>query len=119
MSITIDDLPNEVRLGVIIIRILPGKGDFETVTLVNRRLRDVVETYKCNIVPGIASYQFRVAARVASLHPVEHLTSLELLRHLSANTRDVDEFMHDAQELGNSAPRTLGQSHGTLFRRKK
>jgi hypothetical protein len=85
----------------------------------NRHLRDVVETYKCNIVQGVASYQFRVAASFASLHPVEHLTSLEVPCLLSANTRDVDEFVHDAQELGNSAQRTLGQSHGTIFRRKK
>ncbi|ERF69782.1 hypothetical protein EPUS_07038 [Endocarpon pusillum Z07020] len=113
MAVVFDTLSNELLLGIVV-RISFGKGDFRTLSLVNRRLRDFIKTHRNTIIQRVASIQFPVAARAASLHPLACVPTLEWLEHLSDDTRDVNDFMEKFRGFLDSSM-VEKQSSPTLF----
>ena len=121
LPVVFDNLPNELLLEIVV-RISFGKGDFRTLSLVNWRLRNLIKTHRSNIIQRVASTQFPVAARAASLHPLACVPTLEWLEHLSDDTRDVNGFMQKIRDFFDSSlvkKQLLAQSSSTLFISKR
>ncbi|KAF7506091.1 hypothetical protein GJ744_012242 [Endocarpon pusillum] len=117
MPIIFDTLPNELLLEIVV-RISFSKRDFRTLSLVNWRLRDLIKTHRNDIIQRVASIQFPVAARAASLHPLACVPTLEWVEHLSNDTRDVNDFMQKIRGFFDSSmvkKQLLAQSSSTLF----
>ena len=103
MTLIFDSLPNEVLLEIMFRIPVRSEGNFRTMRLVNRHLRNLIDTHESTIIQGTASCQFPIASRATSSHPdsshavcphaAKHKDSMWCLKRMARETEAIFEFV--------------------------